>query len=96
MCLIDNKLYVLESHRHIINIEDRTCFNCLTEVILIKCPLCNDIRNELFLKMVDVNPDFSQYDTITFNYIMSNDRYIKYSAKACSDILYKRRTLMCK
>ena len=85
-----------------LNIEDRTCFNCLTEVedeihVLIKCPLYKDIRNELFLKMVDVNPDFSQYDTITkFNYIMSNDRNIKYSAKACSDILYTRRDLICK
>ena len=85
-----------------LNVEDRTCFNCLTEVedeihVLIECPLYQDIRNELFIKIDGVNPDFSRYDNITkFNYIMSNDSKVKYSAKACSDILYKRRTLMCK
>ena len=85
-----------------LNIEERTCFNCLSKVedevhVLIECPLYQDIRHELFSNIQKFNADFSSFDNIiTFNYIMSHDEIAKYSAKACSDILTMRRTLICK
>lgn len=78
-------------------INERTCFNCVDQIedeihVLINCPLYNNTRSELFSKVVDLNANFSKYTVSEkFDFLLSNEKVVKYSAKACHDILLERR-----
>ena len=82
--------------------EQRTCFYCNTLVedeihVLIHCKLYETERDLLFKKAISLKDDFiSMNDTDKFIYLLSNAEVVKYSAKACHEILSKRRsTLYC-
>ena len=80
--------------------NERFCFNCINQVedeyhVLMSCNLYEDIREKLFTKIFEINPDFPEYsDDNKFCYILSNDEIVKYSAKACHDILVTRQNTL--
>ncbi|XP_052217139.1 uncharacterized protein LOC127835010 [Dreissena polymorpha] len=55
--------------------NERFCFNCINQVedeyhVLMSCNLYEDIREKLFTKIFEINPDFSEYsDDNKFCYI---------------------------
>ncbi len=78
--------------------QERICNNCdLNEIenevhVITRCPMYNDIREDLYLKTSSNCEDFNDLsDNEKFVFIMSNAEIIKYSAKACQAILYRRR-----
>ena len=78
-------------------VNERTCSVCTFEVedethVLLKCPLYDAIRTELFNKISQINADFTTYNDLEkFKLIMSNESIVKYSANTCNDILIVRR-----
>ena len=83
-------------------VHERTCFHCNTEVedelhVLIYCPLYNDIRKELLNHAYLCNSDFLSYSTSDkFNFLLSDERIVKFSAKACNTIFIQRRNHLFK
>ena len=56
------------------------------------CPLYDNLRNDLFTKVLNINADFSNYSmSEKFNYLLSHENIVKYSAKTCHNILTERR-----
>lgn len=81
-----------------ISYDERNCFNCKTKVeneehALLECPLYDDIRNELFSKI-----EMSTFELLNTSdkvaYLLSDSRICNYTAKACHDILNKRRKFL--
>ena len=83
-------------------VHERTCFHCNTEVedelhVLLFCPLYDDTRQELFNHAYMCNSDFLSYSTSEkFNFLLSDERIVKFSAKACNTILLERRNHLYK
>ena len=82
-------------------VEQRLCPMCDTNNVedeshvLLVCPLYNDIRNSLYDAIVLKHPDFNELnndDKIIL--ILSSEDCIKDTAKACADILFRRRCFM--
>ena len=82
--------------------HERYCFNCLNLIedefhVLMVCYLYDSVRQDLFSNIQSVIPDFSSYnDHDKFCHIMSNKDIVKYSAKACHDILAIRTNTLYK
>jgi len=81
-------------------IEDRTCFHCTeliedVEHVITQCPLYSEIRAELFANINSVISGFHLLcSTEKLCHILSNNDVLKFSAKACNDILLKRRSIL--
>ena len=61
--------------------------------VITRCPLYQDIRSRLYEKATSLSEDFIVYnDTEKFKFVLSNPDIVKYSAKACYDIVAERRT----
>jgi hypothetical protein len=81
-------------------INERICFNCSNSIedelhVLVKCPLYSQIREALYIDICKTNDRFLMYsDSEKFIYLLSNENIVKYSAKACFDILCVRRNLL--
>jgi hypothetical protein len=86
-----------------LNVHDRTCFNCLNciedeEHVLLKCPLYTSIREELYTQSRRV---FNGFDNLSdkekFCILFTDVNIVKYTAKACFNILKERKILLyCK
>lgn len=86
-----------------LNVNDRTCFNCLNciedeEHVLLKCPLYTSIREELYTQSGGV---FNGFDNLSdkekFCILFTDVNMVKYTAKACFNILKQRKILLyCK
>ena len=80
--------------------SERFCFKCMDKVedefhVVMHCSLYLHIRHYLFRKTQLVDSEFASLDeNAKFHYIMSCDKTIKYSAKACHDILVTRRNTL--
>ena len=80
--------------------SERFCFNCCNTVedefhVLMSCRLYQKIRQDLFNKILLIDPEFATLNEHhKFEYIMSNDQIVKYNAKACHDILIIRNNLL--
>lgn len=78
---------------------ERSCFNCANLIedelhVLIRCPLYQDLREELFIKAISIEQSFDGLtDVQKMCFIMSNKEIVKYTAKTCNDILTRRRSL---
>lgn len=83
-----------------IALNDRICFNCLDDIedekhVLLHCGLYQDIRHVLFENCGNIIENFNMLnDSDKFSNLMSNPRIVKYSAKACHDILTLRRNVL--
>ena len=80
--------------------NERYCFICKTcveseEHALMMCPLYENIRSNLTESALLVNQHFNTLNPREkMNFLLSDDRIIKPSARACHDILMKRRNHM--
>jgi hypothetical protein len=80
-----------------LHVNDRTCFNCTTNVedeihVILHCPVYNDIREDLLVKIRQINTVFDTLsDMEKLCYVLNNFEIVKYSAKACYQILQLRR-----
>ena len=85
-----------------LHLEERVCFNCHTEIedemhVLINCPLYTCEREELFLIASYINPCFNLFsDVEKLNFLLSDADISKRCAKACHEILEKRRDILYK
>ena len=76
---------------------ERTCFHCETEVedeihVITRFSLYQNIRSRLYEKATSLSIDFIVYnDTEKLKFVSSNPEIVKYSAKACYDILAEKR-----
>ena len=83
-------------------INERTCFHCDNIIedethVLMRCPLYDNLRNDLLSKALNINADFSNYSmSEKFNYLLSHENIVKYSAKTCYSILTERRNHLYK
>ncbi len=81
-------------------LEDRTCFNCHTHVeneehVLLKCPLYDDFRQDLFTQCLAVDGDFMFLsDNGKLCFILSNVHISRFSAKICHFILKRRQSIL--
>ena len=81
-------------------VEERKCiFGCgevETEThVLTQCPLYDDIREEWFHHLSNVIAQFEfMSDEEKSNIILSNSGLVRINAKACYEILMRRRTLL--
>ena len=80
--------------------EDRMCPVCNLGVenefhVMLKCEFYSDIRDELLEHACFLVPDFSDLsDEEQFEYLMSNESIVKYTAKACRYIFMRRRLFL--
>ena len=78
----------------------RVCFNCNDMIedethVLLFCPLYDEIRNELFQHAYETEQSFNTLNDIDkLCFLLSRDEMVKFSAKACSDILNTRRNFI--
>lgn len=80
--------------------QERTCPLCSTAVetekhVFLDCAAYEDIRNFLYEKIMQINNQFqvlSEQDKLGF--IFNNNDITRHSAKACYDILQRRRQLL--
>ena len=81
--------------------EERKCtlcnLNCVEDEFhaMLKCPIYEDIREVLYEECISINPVLNYYtDVEKFKFYMSNPTVSKYSAKACRQILERRRNFV--
>ena len=78
----------------------RVCFNYNDMIedethVLLFCPLYDEIRNELFQHAYETEQSFNTLNDIDkLCFLLSRDEMVKFSAKACSDILNTRRNFI--
>ena len=73
--------------------------NCIEDEfhVILTCPMYDDIREALSKEANIVNPAFNHFTELEmFIYYMSNYEMAKYSAKACRQILDRRRNFVIK
>ena len=88
----------IETGRYeMLSVDKRYCFHCKSKIeneehVLIECPLCCEIRHELFNEIEILGTGFqnlSNSDKVC--HLLSDSRIVNYSAKACRSILTERR-----
>ena len=84
-------------------VEDRLCNMCDSKEIenechtLIRCDLFSDIRHDLFVKCEELNCFFPfMCDTEKLNFVLSNEDIVIYTARACKEILRRRKHFIYK
>ena len=76
--------------------DQRKCIRCEDveneSHVLLHCQLYRDIQAELFYHIKQVVPDFETFDDTTkVGTILANEHVVKYAARACYDIMERRR-----
>ena len=90
------------SNNQYLPVERRICKICNSGVedefhVLMSCQLYEDIRDELFMLISNDYPAFNGFSNAEkFVFIMSDCNITKYSAKACTFILQRRRNFIGK
>ena len=85
-----------------LDINDRKCPFCKHDIetemhALLKCKEYVDIRNILFEQASSIESNFSDFTDIEkVEFLFSNERMIRSSAKTCFNILKKRNSLLYK
>ena len=81
-----------------LNENERICPMCNSgaieseEHVMISCSLYNDVRNDLFNTAQSENSDFNAFSNRQkFLFLMDSVNIVRYTAKACHQILYRRR-----
>ena len=60
--------------------------------VITRCPFYDDIREDWFIKASRICDNFNVFDdNEKFVFVMNDNDIIKYSARACQAILYRRR-----
>ena len=81
-------------------VDQRACFICQDFVeseqhVLLNCPLFKDLHHELFNQAFELNSEFySLNDDKKLIFLFTISNMIKTVAKACKDILDRRRRLL--
>lgn len=95
--------YLCECRRYEnLNVEDRSCFNCIDKVederqVLIDCPLYEELREQIFHKCLSSDNNFNTMDEsekLTFILNCNNVNLLRQCAKFCHNVLMKRRDLL--
>ena len=80
--------------------NERYCFHCVTcieneEHVLMNCTLYDNIRQNMFVNILNIEPDFLSLNcSEQFCQLMSNEKFVKYTAKACNEILMHRKNCL--
>jgi len=86
--------------RNAVPADQRKCFNCLDNVedefhVVMHCPVYNDLRQELLLKIDQVFSDrINMDDDALFKLIMSHEDIVKFTASYLFNVLRNRRIAM--
>jgi hypothetical protein len=77
--------------------EQRKCFSCVSEIedechVLLYCPIYEDIRYDLFREINNKCEGFTRMSDIRkLGIILSQEDFYKASARACYEIINRRR-----